>query len=240
MPKVKKIYMRQNGVQKQIYPATWNPWSNTIAYYPLNWDVNDYSGNNRNLTAYNVTYDTLTNGEQVAYFNWSNAYAILTGLSLRISKWTQNVWIKKSRNNSGECFTQVWATGTNDWGWRTYTYTTSTWAIWHNLYYNSSIFQWYNNTWIANWTWMNVVTVVSNTWNKFYVNWQQVTLTYSKWNTSTWFWTRTFNTLVLSRHPWASADRCQWDISRWIIEDRAWTDAEILSYYNLTKWNYWL
>ena len=49
----------------------WKPWANTVAYYPLKEDANDYSGNNRNGTASNVNFTTL-NWIECAYFNNSS------------------------------------------------------------------------------------------------------------------------------------------------------------------------
>lgn len=52
----------------------WQPNANTIAYYPLTSDINDYSGNNRNLTVNTgtVTYNSSTN---MAETNWRMVYS---------------------------------------------------------------------------------------------------------------------------------------------------------------------
>jgi hypothetical protein len=48
--KLKRIMIHDNGIEKQVRPKTRNPWANTIAYYPLNWDINDHSSNGYNLS----------------------------------------------------------------------------------------------------------------------------------------------------------------------------------------------
>jgi hypothetical protein len=38
----------------------------------------------------------------------------------------------------------------------------------------------------------------------------------------------------------SSSDRLSWEISEFILEDRAWTATEISDYFNATKSNYWI
>ena len=214
------------------------PWANTIAYYTFNGDCDDSSSNWYDLTPYNVTYSTITNGDEVAYFNGSNAYAILTWLNMTISDATMNIWIKKTRNTASENFGQL--ASTTEW-WRSITTrTTWTWDIWNQLYYSAWQFLGSNGTWIANDTWMNVVITAGSTGNKLYVNGQEVAMTYNHWNSSTPLWTRLFDWIVISRHVAADANWAQWYVSKRIIEDKMRTASEISDYYDLTKWSYWL
>ena len=237
--KIKRVLVWQNWQEKQIYPAGWKPWSNTIAYYKFNGNWNDSSWNWLNLTMNNVTYSTLSSWISVAYFNGS-AYWLNTSLSKTLTEWTQSIWICKSRNTDSETFTQIGSVSPTDWEWSIKTYWTSTGNIWTTLYYWGFIYRWYNNTWISNWTWIHVVVVWWSGGNKLYVNWQQVTLSYVYWNSSTSFGSRAFTILSIGRHRAASADWMQWYVSEWIVEDKQRTAQEVIDYYNQTKSNYWL
>ena len=92
--KVNRIMMRPNGVEKQVRPKTRNPWANTVGYYPLNTDFDDYSWNSRNLTNTNATITTL-GGVSCAYY-WGNAYSTYTGYSLIRDARTTSVWMNPS------------------------------------------------------------------------------------------------------------------------------------------------
>ena len=63
-----------NTVTPSEFPRS--PWANTYAYYKFEQDANDYSGNGRNATAYNITYTTLTSWKKVWIFNGSNSCAV--------------------------------------------------------------------------------------------------------------------------------------------------------------------
>ena len=237
--KLKRILIYPDGVtEKQVYPAWWKPWANTIAYYPLNWDANDYSWNSRNLTATDITYNTLSSWLKVAYLNWSSSYAIINNQSISMSECTLNIWIKRWQISNSETWWSIWYWG--DAAYRISPNSSTEWNLWHLLYANWWVFQWTNNTWIRNWEWANYVSVTTSSGNKFYVNGQEVALSYSRWNSSIGFGTRNFNNIVIWKHPTISADRTKWEASNWIIEDKARTAEEVAKYYNLTKAKYWL
>jgi len=242
------VYLYQNNTEKILKNAyigeVWTPWDNTVAYYKFDWDTKDYSWNWLDLTAYNITYNTIASWNSCAYFNWASAYALNTTIDKTLSWWTQNIRVKKYRNNSDEVICQIAITPqwqiTWDWWWIIRSTSTQTGNISHTLYYNNFVFEAVNNTWIANWTWMNVVAVAWSSGNKLYINWQQVTATYNYWNSSTSFWSIRFNRLSAWRHQHVSAQYAQCELSNRILENREWTAKEVQDYYNLTKSNYWL
>ena len=51
----------------------WKPWANTIAYYKFDWNLNDSSGNNRNLSMYtgSFSYWTLSSWQPYCQLNTS-------------------------------------------------------------------------------------------------------------------------------------------------------------------------
>ena len=75
----------------------WTPWANTIAYYPLKEDTNDYSGNNRNLTNTWITFAGWVwnfDGSHCAWRTWTEQLNAWYTVSF-IAKCTNatNVWI---------------------------------------------------------------------------------------------------------------------------------------------------
>lgn len=229
--KIQKIYIGSNLVRPK-----WKPDSNTLAYYPLKTDFNDASWNWNNLTNSNVTLTTQW-GVACAYFNGSNAAAVCS-VDLSISSATFNVWINKSRNNGNERFITVTKTSPDSELWLITTKTNVGNVNWV-AYIGGDIASGYNNTGIANWTWMHVVYTIWESWNSLYVNGSQVTMTYHRGNASAWLsYARAFSSIMLWKHQ-ANIAYYQWYLSNAIIENRVWTAQEIADYYNQTKSNYW-
>ena len=222
--KVKKIYMRQNGVEKQVRPATWNPWSNTIAYYPLTstTTVNDMSGNNYNLT--NTWWVTFVSYQWVNCAYYAGTWFLKnTSLSYDKRAFTMQWWwyyLRKNANNTS--FIRRWP---NLWAYidrDTNNLRCSPWWIWWTV--------------ISSDSWWNLITVTYD-WNvtmKLYLNW---TLIWTKTDTSpsTWWWLSVWNANINS-----TTDYWYWWISEVIIENKVWTATEVSNYYNLTKSKYWL
>lgn len=56
--------------QDKIRPSGWQPWANTVVYYPLTEDILDHSWNSYNLTAYGGNnYSFTTNSQWLACIN---------------------------------------------------------------------------------------------------------------------------------------------------------------------------
>ena len=226
--KIKRILTWQNWVEKQIYPAGWKPWSNTIAYYPLTstTTVNDLSWNWYNLTNTSTTFWTYQ-WVSCASFNWSTSK--LTATIWTLPQWanprTTSLWIY----NTGVDWLSImwyWANRTRYWCWE-YTYGSST--EWYTLaaYYIDE-FTHINtkNSWLlftATYDW---------TYIKTYINWE-IKSTSSAYTLAT-SWT---NFEIWS--PYAT-NPFQGYASNAIIENKVRTAQEISDYYNLTKSNYGL
>lgn len=222
-----------------ITPEYWRkPWENTIAYYKLDWNWNDSSWNWRNLTASNISYETLSSWLKVAYFNWNSSLKS-TFTEFWLTELTVNIRIKKMRNVNWECPIAVRDDASYDAELSIRSLSTTQWNIWSQYYQNATKRQWRKDTWISNWTRMNVMFTVSTSWNKFYVNWSEVSLTYSSWNSNVWLQNAKTNMIIFWRHPVVSADRFQWYVSQAIIEKKIRTATEWIDYYNKTKRLYW-
>lgn len=212
---VQNIYIGEGGRE---------PWDNTLAYWKLDGDLNDYSGNNLNFSmGYgSASYWTLASWKKYFILDGSNnTGTVTTASAISSSAITISMYLNTTVNY---------------------------WSNYQNIVFDPfRIMNWKgkisindtNNTWpsITLWNWYHVLTIWNNWTEYLYLNWelQNTTLNYTVDNT-----TRTF---IIWNNPWnytASTRRAQWYVSEIIIENKARTVQEITKYYNLTKWNYWL
>ena len=224
MPIINMVYKKKKW---------WKPWSNTIAYYPLKWNLNDYSWHNYNwtLAVWTLTYPP-------------NEYAQLTNAVVRFPNWywtstTDEITISMRLKDIS---TPGWAThvfvfwldGYNSWWWGV------------QLLYNNWNYSAYAVTWwaskntsaysISSWVWHNmVVTIVPSGKLSLYIDWilkNQVNATSpirASWYSG--IWTNNY----INNAPTVS-----WYLSNIINEKKARTAQEVADYYNQTKANYWL
>ena len=242
---VKEVYVWTT----KIRPSWWKPTANTIAYYPFNWNANDYSWNNRNLTTNGVTYtETIANGNRCWTFTGT--------ISNNGSKWWQwTSWVSMSNANMT---LSVRAKTTGNWTDSTY------WANkWILLgFHDSSASYWQNiktahqTTWyraLERWAWGNYIMTSADTptpyadwqWHhicatynmssvKLFVDWQLV---------SSWTGSITAQTASYCFYVGKYTNTYYWyagQMSEVIFEKATWTDVDVLAYYNWTKANYWL
>lgn len=213
----------------------WEPWENTIAYFPLTstTTVNDMSGNNHNLTNQNVTFWT---------YQWVNCWYFNARWSSTWYCWLVNSSFYPRVSSSLPLTVNVWFYAS----WNT-TYNNPRIAepiMWAKDYWNKIIAWWYNNgniNWAPFniWEWTNVCFILTDS-NHYtvYKNWVQQyadVYTASLVSSSRYFtmWTRSDN--------WTQYwDKWDWWISNFILENKARTAQEVLEYYNLTKSTYGL
>ena len=225
-----KIFVGDTPISKcflwdtQVRPSGWQPWANTIAYYPLNStdNFNDKSGNWYNLTNSNVTIWTY---QQVscAYFNW-NSYAtnssVVNGTTRTLSAWvyittntSSNMWVICTWDTFNS-FVGLWV---NSWKW----YITDRW--YHDERWTISILNWWHllTATITNWTTMILYTdgVQNASYNFNRSSWNSITI-----------WARTGS--------WT--EKLTWYVSEVILENKARTAQEVSDYFNLTKSQYWI
>lgn len=209
--KIQRIYIGTN----QVRPPYWDytPTSNTLVYYRMKEDLNDYSWNNRNLTG-TVTFadNKMTNTSTLSRTK------ILSGTTwaFTVSIWTRG-W-------------NTWGVSENDSWWAQW-FLTAKWVNQDNYNWNA----------IINWSWRRsggttaigtnddflLLTFVYN-WNnrKAYNNGVNFgTTTNCSWNLKT-----TATSFRVGAWVWGQI----------IIEKWAWSVSDIQTYYNNSKWNYWL
>ena len=241
--KLKRILIYPDGVtEKQVYPAWWKPNANTLAYYPLSIDTKDYSWNGRDGTNSNVTF---SNG--IATFNWSNAMVTVADASWQRpwNNMTISLWGKANSWTHTESWQDLFLL----WKFQFY----SSWL--YNMFYRIIIVNSTKNAlwWFSSWadystyplettapisldTWYLYTITTEWTSKKFYLNWTLINQATSNTTTST-------NSVPLTIWNWWYNNHqayFNWNISNVILENKTWTSAEVLNYYNTTKSNYGL
>ena len=234
-----KIFVGDTPISKvflwdtQVRPSGWwgwQPWANTIAYYPLTSDFNDQSWN-----GYNLTNDggVISNVWWIdcGYYNGSS-YSIITSQPSLSNTRTISCWRMPTSTSWVMWIVVTWDThnAPNMWGLQQNSWEIR-WSEWRTL--NQSV-----NSWVAvtvnNWYYL-VTTINNGTTAKIYVNWNlENTITRS---TPIIAWT---NIGIWSKSSPTYSEKAIGYVSNAIIESVAWTDQEILDYYNLTKSNYGL
>lgn len=227
--KLKKIYVWDNLVR----PPTWKPWSNTLAYRPINetTTTTDQSWNNYGLRrSWTITYDSISaSTDGSSYFTQTNGriYELASvsqlTVSLRYRFTTAWSWDVKTIYFMGSMtsvarrfhlYREVWGKLVLSNGSNVCEYS----SLSANTRYNITL------------TWDGTTTTM-------YLNWSSVSAGTNSYEKTYW------NTIYLFRTSRSSSPLpdVSWSkLSNVIIENRAWDSAEVSKYYNLTKWIYWL
>jgi hypothetical protein len=223
MPIINMVYKKKQG---------WKPWANTIAYYPLTANANDYSGNGYNATNYGGTFSE----ENWCYFWIAASRLVLPSMTIW-QTFTISAWIKlpnwQPTWNLELDIYREW-----EYSYRNIFYSCVAWWIachtWNNG--TSSNAKTVSATF---WTWWNNI-ILSKNWTSYSIYQNGVLLeTFSSaynisipwWSTPTNIWHDVNSTSEYSAF---------WYIKDHIIEDKARTAQEVADYYNSTKSNYGL
>lgn len=213
--------------EKQIRPVWWQPWANTIAYYPLTADTNDHSWNNRNLTNSWVTFvnNIYWATVPVWYFNWSSR-AYRNWVEQLNTWYTISLWGKSTSTVNNTSFIFDMRNDNQYWQWMV--------LITENWYFKARQQKSYNseeeyarirdnnwNHWVLTWT--------GSVWT-VYFNWVQVKQASiaNSINTSN-------STISLWSRYSGNTNNLTGYISEFIVEDKTWTAQEISDYFNQTK-----
>ena len=224
------IDQNNNIIDSQTLSITtdfwWHVTPNTLAYYKLETDGNDYSWNWRNLT--NVWFSF---SWWFAVFSWSQYWNVPSITWYRTVNFWANAeykyitWlvISWSTTNPPAYIFQIFTNKVDCW-----------WSGWWN--FNSDYFYW--SSWNISWWEWHMFTAVQTNYN--YSSGDYIEL-YKDWVKFATISEHTFNFAItrLWEYAW-SGYNYKWKLSQLIIEDKMWTQTEILKYYNKTKALYWL
>lgn len=204
-------------------PTPFTPWVNTVFYFPFEEDADDYSGNWQVLT---TPWVQQAIGRQFTWKVTMNkaTYWIFASFWVKVDQW----WSWWSSVFNQVCLWQI------------------RWSMNYQIKYtgdsssDNKIFYWYTrDTWFTRinvgaelWQWTHIVLCPSTTQWFCYINWEKHTMAseapYNYQDSSVNF--LDFNTTT----PWTVT------LSDVIVENRTWSDEEILTYFNETKSKYWV
>jgi len=210
----------------QVRPSGWQPWANTIAYYPLDSSntVADLSGNGRNLTNNSVSFGTY---QWVSCASVTSRYQRLTSPTISFPK-TLSLWTyREGRFNTGGSTLAALFTYGSSSTYKAITYNEKNW--------NLNTIVWDYGGWVTpiSWQRFNLV-IVNDSYLKIYVN-GNLTGTYTKGTPADYaFYFFAFSTNV------NGIDVYYGGLSNVIMENKTRTAEEISNYYNQTKSNYGL
>ena len=221
--KIKKIYLGQRQIRPDVQ---WQPWPNTVAYYKFESNLNDSSGNNRNLSWGTFTYWTLQTGAryiQTSSGQYTNNY---TSMPFNTNSYTINIracadatttsWTLVDLHTNKSNFPRFATASTNKFTFTTNpTNITTTINAWHNY-----------------------VCVCKNGTAYCYIDGvQQTTKGLNSHNAN-------LNYFRLNTVGYADASLSNFTrkgkMSELILESKDRTNDEIIQYYNHTKANYWI
>ena len=241
------VYIWTSGVLKNDYIGErkpFTPWADTVAYYPFNWNMNDSSWNNRNLSVaqWTFTYWALSWWAKYVQTNFNSYSSQISNFPLNSNSATISFWMSF-----------VYWTA---WNWNT---SSTYWASVFDLVWSNNVLRpvlsWLYNSSLRYWFWY--INTVNQT--EFYVpsvseSWHLYTIVCNWWTASIYIdwalrktWTYTVQNwygFILNTVAWNSTQKRDYSsrdkLSELIFENRQWTAQEISNYYNLTKSNYWL
>lgn len=235
--KIKRILVRQNNQEKQIYPAKYKrepDASRTLLYLPLESDATDMSWNSRTTTTSSVTYTTV---------GWVTSSHVWT--TWWISVWPE--WFisaSESRQTISFLYYSTYSSTSARrimFEWRnenvSFCVFTDNWSTYFKFWY---VWGDYTIPFTAN-SW-NVITI---TWDssafKFYKNGSLVTT--RSWSSTPWrSWTYTTVKAqnVMCWRDWPSYwESCNWNMRELIFENKVRTAQEVSDYYTWIKDKLW-
>lgn len=209
----------------------WQPWANTVAYFPLSSDLTDVISSN-SLTG-NCTYWTIwgsTINCAITTSNW------LSWIWANLPQWddarTVSMWFYFNGSNTNEWWCVTYGTAwTNNQVFATWSEVNNgAWKLWLSQRWSNS---WYKYTWTTGSWYLVTMTYNTNHEWKLYINWTYIGV----WNKAIW---TAGNDILLWGLIWNTWDYLYWGFSNLIIENVERTSQEISDYYDLTKLDYWI
>ena len=239
--KVKRILTWVNGQEKQIYPAGWKPWANTIAYFPLENNSNEGSWKTVTSSDSSVSYSTLW---WVKCANVSSNWGITCTTSIFdwSSAWTEQTMSFWLYQNAMPSWRSRYAFEFERNGYYSFYFLSRS----NNVYRYEGISAW--STIDVNipssdiWTWVYFTLVNSSSWKYMYKNgvliWSWTWSSRPRWNRPNNY--QEANKILCSRTWPNDGESLNWWLRELIFEKKCRTLQEISDYYNQTKSTYGL
>jgi len=233
------VYLYQNNSElamKNAYIGEYRvPGENTIAYYKLDGNANDYLWNYNWTWNWTSAYKTLSSWIQVAYFPETNALSYITS-SCTVLPSTISFWMQKELfyPTVTEWVQLIGQANSETWNWQ---------LRW-DCHANS-------NRFVLEWGWGYIWSALPNFWN---TDWHNVVITIQPWDVKVYYDANLYG--ASSRTLYAN-----WNLfiggnnfgangtnkremngcmSEVILENKARTVQQLVNYYNSTKNLYWI
>lgn len=201
--------------------VTWGLWR-------MNGNSNDASGNWRNGTATNITWQWGKLWSWSGNFDWTNSNVSLYAPTINTSDFTFITWFNTSTIPASA---KAIVSNNNSWNYFSmlvrYTATNN---IWFEIF--ASVITY--TTTFSDWKWHMVAWVRRNNVQYLYYDWLLV------WNANPWTNSAWSSTIVLWWRPLDTAQRFTWNIDESFYENYWWTDNQIKRYYTHAKWRFWI
>ena len=198
--------------------------SNIVAYYSMQWNLNDESWHWYNLSTLTWSYTWWTNYNTVSNWVWSNtsityqSTASIT-LSSRINLTTTSGAVICLWDNAIQ--PQWWMQLRSDWD----TYV----VVWWNAY---------NTTPVSIPSWFHMISAVFNYSAhtlKFYLDWVlKQTVSIPSW------WIRSSSRILIWSNSSTNLRKITWKLWITFMTQNAMSDAQVLAFYNKSKKIYWI
>lgn len=218
----------------------WQPWTDTLAYYPFTSNWNDESWNGYHLSSTNST--SVVTLWDIKALDMNNSYCTtwsISGTSLLITTlpYTIVFWTKAKASWLNKAFAITWYEWWS-WWWSGISAPTSSWwqievRAWNTT---NQITKWNAGSSYADTNWHLYVVSFGTSWLNVYVDWNTTPVRTTNW--SVWPENNGSPLIIGARQDYTVCGN--WYISRVIIEKKAWTAQESQDYYNSSKWIYWI
>ena len=216
----------------------WQPWADTIAYFPFDSDLLDHSGNSFSVTTYgNVSIWTAWGVSAWDFRSvWELSWSVATTGSLTVLGYAYKTANPNNDNASMFGFAWWWSMGA---------------PLCQALYWNTN---WpaniSNKPWVAMFDWdtqanQTAVSMNNNEWVHFAVTFDWSTKEVKLY--TNWVLSSQYTTSVTFHPDYLGMSRANWLDRSWIgylseviFEKKQRTAQEISDYYDATKANYWI
>ena len=205
----------------------WQPWANTVAYYPLKENLNDIVG------THNMTNSGITFSDGFAVLNWNQRPTVPS-----VTWWkTLAFWFKKTNDANWMIITQ-WNTDgyiqlrTNGfaaawtWWWSFNADFTAWWStpsnVWRCCVVSQNVA---NNSWAGSWS---MKFYLSDFWWVSWIRQYDTTAHYLNWSIADFWWSGN------ASFPYALIS----NVSRFVVDGDEWSLSDCEDFYNLTKADY--
>ena len=226
-----KIFVGDTSISKvflwdtQVRPKPWQPWANTLFYYPFQEDILDQMGNT------SLSWWTYTK-ESYWYLCAGSSANTRNEISsnLTIKRWVKTmlswVYVKNKWATSWANWSQVMFIPNGNTCYAYYQYND-----WTNYFFTAAVWNIYYRNYVLLPTdsWHLLAITVSDEWAKWYIDNNEYVLS------NAMYWTENNPEPIHLWRSWTQVIH-----SRVIWEDRTWTTQELSNYYNQTKSKYWL